>query len=159
MQEQNEQTESRWQKIGTQGEVLAIDAKKWVAVIDNKTEMMWAINPSKTADFPNPKKMLKWSDARAWVDYVNTQGWCGFNDWRLPTLKELKTLITKNKQPNLFIREDIFNDINIESCCVWSSSPFTRLSYHWWVVHFGDGDSNCKIKYNRNNVRLMRSSR
>ncbi len=154
--QQDEKTESRWQKIGQHGELLNFDALHWAAAVDKKTKLMWAINPSKTVKFPNPRK-ITWDKAVLWVDYVNKKGWCGFKDWRLPTLKELKTLITKNKQPNLFIREDIFNDINIESCCVWSSSPFTRLSYHWWVVHFGDGDSNCKIKYNRNNVRLMRS--
>ena len=72
--QQNEQTENRWQKIGQHGELLNFDALHWAAAVDKKTKLMWAINPSKTADFPNPKDGMKWDDAMVWADYVNTQG-------------------------------------------------------------------------------------
>ena len=112
MQEQNEQMESRWQKIGQHGDLLNFDALHWAAAVDTKTKLMWAINPSKTADFPNPHKRKKWLKANEWVEKVNKKGWCGFSDWRLPTIEECESLIVENKQPNLYIREDIFNDIN-----------------------------------------------
>ena len=45
--------------------------------VDEKNKLMWAINPSKTADFPNPQEMKKWSEAKQWVDYVNKEKWWG----------------------------------------------------------------------------------
>ncbi|HNP02360.1 MAG TPA: DUF1566 domain-containing protein, partial [Agitococcus sp.] len=131
-----------WQKIGLQGEKLAADAPQWAAVIDEKTQLMWAINSSKTASFPNPNKRINWKDAMTWANYVNTQGWCGFNNWRLPTIDELKTLLTQRKQPNLYIREDIFSDIPKKYYWAWSSSPFAALNSHnAWIVNFYGGYS------------------
>ena len=100
MQEKYQDMENHWQKIGQHGELLAIDVPQWSAVIDKKTQLMWAINASKTANFPNPKNEITWDDAQVWVAQVNKSSWCGFTDWRLPTIDELKTLITKTKQPN-----------------------------------------------------------
>jgi len=156
MQQQNEQMESRWQKIGTQGEVLAIDSKKWAAVIDTETGMMWAINPIKTANFPNPRKMLTWSDARAWVDYVNTQGWCGFNDWQLPDVFDLKTLIITNKQGGLCIDQNLFKDFSTNRVCnsVWSSTSSSDV--YAWVTSFDQGREFTSLKNNCRTVRFVR---
>ena len=147
-----------WQKIGLQGEKLAADAPHWAAVIDEKTQLMWAVNSSKTASFPNPKKAMNWSEALAWAKQVNRSGWSGFNDWRLPTIGELKTLLTKHQQPTLYLKENIFNDINNKNYWVWSSSPVAGNSHNAWIVNFGYGsDLNYHKGYNYY-VRLVRSS-
>ena len=95
MQEKYQDMENHWQKIGLHGELLAIDVPQWSAVIDKKTQLMWAINTSKTANFPNPKNEITWDDAQVWVTQVNKSGWCGFADWRLPTIDEQKTCLQK----------------------------------------------------------------
>ena len=146
-----------WQKIGLNGEKLAVDAPHWAAAIDKKTQLMWAINPSKTANFPNPNKGMNWEDAVAWAKYVNTQGWCGFNDWRLPTIDELKTLFIKHRQPTLHLNEAIFNDTN-KYYGVWSSSPVASYSNYAWIVNFSLGLDYFSVKSNNYYVRLVRSS-
>lgn len=146
-----------WQKIGLNGEKLAADAPHWAAAIDKKTQLMWAINPSKTANFPNPNKGMNWEDAVAWAKYVNTQGWCGFNDWRLPTIDELKTLFIKHRQPTLHLNEAIFNDTN-KYYGVWSSSPVASYSNYAWIVNFSLGLDYFSVKSNNYYVRLVRSS-
>lgn len=154
------EAEKNWQKIGQQGELLTFDAPHWAAAIDKKTQLMWAINPSKTASFPNPNKDMNWEDAMAWAEYVNTQGWCGFNDWRLPKIEELETLITKNKQPKFYICQLVFNDKD-EISKVWSASNDGK---HY--VDFSgpnEGFSNNSYKYHKfythwAYVRLVRSS-
>ncbi len=152
-----------WQKIGQQGELLTFDAPHWAAAIDKKTQLMWAINPSKTANFPNPSERMNWDDAMAWAEYVNTQGWCGFNDWRLPTIDELKTLLTKDKQPTLHLNQVIFNDIedyddDMIYHYVWSSSPVAHGSSSAWIVPFNNGLDYSNNKYYYYYVRLVRSS-
>ncbi len=147
-----------WQKIGLQGESLAVDALEWAAAIDEKTKLMWAINPNKTTDFPNPKKRMTWNDAMAWVSHVNKTGWCGYSNWRLPTIDELKILITKKKQGDLFIRVDVFTDINTNIYWVWSSSPVANNSNYAWFVNFYNGYDNDHLKSYSYYVRLVRSS-
>ena len=147
-----------WQKIGLQGEKLAVDAPQWAAVVDEKTKLMWAINPSKTADFPNPKEKMTWEEAQAWAKYVNTQGWCGYKDWRLPTIDELKTLITKKKRGDLFIRVDIFTDINDFMYWVWSSSPVASSSDSARLVNFYNGYDGYNDKNFSSYVRLVRTA-
>lgn len=125
---------------------------------------MWAINPSKTANFPNPSERMNWDDAMAWAEYVNTQGWCGYYDWRLPTIDELKILLTKDKQPTLHLNEVVFNDIdlnfNVKLYRVWSSSPVADGFNNACFVSFEDGYDYFHGSYKLNNyyVRLVRSS-
>ena len=147
-----------WQKIGLQGEVLAVDAPQWAAVVDEKTKLMWAINPSKTADFPNPKEKMTWYEAQEWVKQVNRRGWCDHSNWRLPTIEELKTLLTKEKQGDVFICVDVFTDINTAYYWVWSSSPVANNSNYAWIVGFNAGNDYYNVKYYGSYVRLVRSS-
>jgi hypothetical protein len=146
-----------WKKIGLRGEKLAVDSPQWAAVVDEETKLMWAVNPSKTADFPNPKEKMTWDEAQAWVKYVNRGGCCGYKNWRLPTIDELKTLITYGMQGDLYIRADIFTDINTDNGYrVWSSSPFANSS-GTWIVSFGYSDFNRNIMGVNYYVRLVRS--
>jgi len=144
-----------WQKIGLHGEKLAVDASQWAAVIDEKTNLMWAVNSSKTADFPNPKEAMTWDEAQAWAKYANRSGWCGYNNWRLATIDELKTLLLPKKYMSLFIREDVFIDINTNSYRAWSSS---HVAGGAWFAGFNYGDSYGGIKSYSLFVRLVRSS-
>ena len=148
-----------WQKIGLNGEKLSANAPQWAAVIDEKNKLMWAVNSTKTANFPNTNKKMTWDEAHEWAKYVNRSGWSSFNNWRLPTIDELKALRTQNKQPTLYIREDIFNDINDKrGYWVWSSSPVGYYSGSAWFVDFNNGYGNHGyIKNNHYYIRLVRS--
>lgn len=146
-----------WQKIGTNGEILPVDALQWAAVIDPKTKLMWAINPSKTADFPNPKNRMKWDDTKRWVDYVNSQAWCGFNEWRLPRILELKSILVDTKSVSLYLREDVFNDIDRTMYCVWTSSKWARYSNYVRVVDFSNATFGNDYISSYHYLRLVRS--
>ena len=149
-----------WQKIGLRGEKLVVDAPQWAAVVDEKTKLMWAINPKKTTDSTNQKEKMTWDEAQEWAKYVSRQGWCGYNDWRLPTIDELKTLLLLKKYKNLHLREDVFADISINtnSYWVWSSSLVAGNSNYAWIVSFDNGYGSHYTKYVNHYVRLVRSS-
>jgi len=159
-EQQNEQIENRWQKIGQHGEFLDFDALEWAAAVDKKTKLMWAVNPSKTASFPNPKKAMTWYEAQERANCVNAQGWCGYKDWRLPTRDELRTLITKKGDFSIRICTDIFTDINVgnDGYTVWSTSPMTDVNDGVWFVNFVVGDFYAYHKYLNYYARLVRSS-
>jgi hypothetical protein len=147
-----------WQKIGLQGEKLAVDAPQWAAVVDEKTKLMWAVNSSEAVNFPHQLKPMTWDDAKDWVVQVNSLSWCGCSNWRLPTIDELKTLLLPKKYKNLHLREDVFTDINTNSYWVWSSSLVAGNSNYAWIVSFDNGYGSHYTKYVNHYVRLVRSS-
>lgn len=149
-----------WQKIGINGEKLAIDAPQWAAVIDEKANLMWAINPRKIDSFPNPKEKVTWDEARAWVKYVNKCGWCSYKNWRLPKIDELETLIMSKQKDGLCIDQDIFNDINSKHYDVWSSSVHSYSNYsgkRLSTLCFAIGGQSYEHIEKTSYVRLVRS--
>ena len=58
------------------------------AVLDSRTGLMW----QKTDSYHDRKKGMNWYEALEYVDGKNTEKFAGYNDWRLPTLDELRQL-------------------------------------------------------------------
>ena len=54
-------------------------------ITDNATGLMWSKNDSRIG--------MNWQSALAWVQTKNTANYLGYNDWRLPTAKELQSIV------------------------------------------------------------------
>lgn len=109
----------------------------------------------------------KWNDAiEASVDF----NFAGYNNWRVPSVDELKTLIhCSSNMPKTWndtgdkckgsydyptiVREAFPNTPN----WFWSSSPDAFLNSNAWYVFFNYGYSGSYSKGNSNHVRLVRS--
>ena len=61
-------------------------------VTDKATGLMWAQADS--------GKGLDWQEALAWVQEMNAQNYLGHNDWRLPDVKELQSIIDYTRSPD-----------------------------------------------------------
>ena len=73
-----EKQQERYIKIGDDGALLAGDATEWVAVLDTRTNLMWAVEVL-------PARQT-WKKALKAPEKLTTGG---FKDWRLPTVEEL----------------------------------------------------------------------
>lgn len=161
---------SGWQKIGASGESLSVLADSWCAVIDEKSQLMWAINHNLAEKYPNCSD-LTWFNANLqgaegfvnqgkntgdWLAYVNTKGWCGFYDWRLPTLAELKSLLTTEVSRYYHIREDVFTDMQSLGSRFWTSTVDNKSKEYAWAMYFGYGHDGLAHKSYTLNVRLVR---
>ena len=64
-----------------------------LTVYDRNTGLTWQSSPDSNGDgVLNRKDKLTWTQAQAWPAKLNAAKFGGFNDWRLPTIKELYSL-------------------------------------------------------------------
>lgn len=91
-------------------------------------------------------------NTQAFVDKMNKNAWCGFADWRLPTRKELISIVDYgNARP--MIDSDYFPEVGQY---VWTSTPLALGSTSAWGVNFDYGNSFSIDKRNARQVRLVR---
>ena len=96
-----------------------------------------------------------YGDWDALINASNNANLCGFNDWRVPTIDELKTLVDDGRSdPSI----DVHYFPNTLSASYWSSSPRAGYSRYAWIVHFNDGNDYYSSRSNDRRVRLVRSS-
>lgn len=96
-------------------------------------------------------------DASRYVQDVNALKPCGFSDWRLPTVLELRTLFDHSKTTGLLINTTWFP--NTATASLWSGEgSSTSASDAWRVYPFGAGESIQDPRSSTHAVRLVRGS-
>lgn len=169
-------------KISDAGMALPNSATDWACVKDNVTGLMWEV---KTNDYgihhkdwtyiwyePDNTKnggaagqqdqdggscgYTSQCDTYAYVKAVNTEGWCGFEDWRMPTKKELVSIVSySNYSPP--IDSTWFPNTGHY---FWSSDPdASDSSYAWYVSFYSSGSSDRYNKKSGFHIRLVRSGK
>ena len=120
-------------------------------VTDNLTGLMWARN----GNLPGSKKT--WTEA---IDYVtginNSGGLCGYNDWRLPNINEIESLVNA-QEPNTaeWLNAQGFN--NVQSDLYWTSTSYSRFAYYGWLLNLYYGHMDIFDKSNPAYVWAVRS--
>lgn len=164
-----------WQKIGRHGELLPASSPNWGAVADRGRGLMWAVNWQAGDTFPNrgdltwynpdrasnggsPGNPNRGINTHAWLYQVNRDGWCGYHDWRIPTLDELKTLITGAVHTYYHIREDVFPDMSALGSRFWSATPDPDSHSSAFAVYFGYGQTGVTLKTHPLFLRLVRTA-
>lgn len=125
-------------------------------VNDKKTGLMWTrcslgqndVNCSKG----NPIT-LEWKEALKVVRLANINSFSGYNDWRLPNMKELSSII-EVKCHNPAINTLVFP--NTVSDGYWSSSPYANYDDNTWIVSFDYGHNYHSNKAMGHHIRLVR---
>ncbi|MCP3953421.1 MAG: DUF1566 domain-containing protein, partial [Desulfobacterales bacterium] len=160
-------------KLDAVGNALDSSASSWSCVKDNVTGLVWEVKQNKdgSADANNihdADNTYRWGGETAqetsygtyhpdWDDLVegsNTASFCGFSDWRVPTLKELENLVSfYRNSPSI----DTVYFPNTYASYFWSPSPYANSSSHAWGVDFSYGNAYGSNRGNFKYVRLVRS--
>ncbi len=93
-------------------------------------------------------------DTEKYVADVNAIALCGYVDWRMPTRKELQSIVHYGRA-NPSIDSTYF--LNTPNSVFWSGSPNAYYSSYAWVISFGDGQAGSGNIVHSNSVRLVRS--
>ena len=99
-------------------------------VLDRRTGLMW--QKSGSDDY------MPYENAERYVQQLNQRRFAGYNDWRLPTIEELSSLMENKKMNRGLYIERVFD--NKQRWC-WSGDQ-KRSSGSRWVVDFSNGDAD-----------------
>jgi hypothetical protein len=162
-------------KMSATGAALPASATSWNCVKDNVTGLMWEIKtddgglhdkdntyswyePNNTkngglAGYQNGGSCFGSAcDTNAYVKAVNTAGWCGYKDWRMPNKEELYSIVDYGHY-NPAINTAYFP--KTVSDAFWSSSANFRSFSAWWV-RFSSGRTDNFDKAYSTAIRLVR---
>lgn len=112
---------------------------------------------AETTMLKDPATNLIWEDTyhveETKLNYAQAATYCselhlgGFEDWRIPTLKELMTIIDYNRYKPAIFREFRFVE---KETLYWSNTRYVRNADEYWGVVFKDGStSNASETYDR----------
>lgn len=130
---------------GTAGATAATD---WACTKDNVTGLVWSMQSTSAT----------WDVARA-ATYPsaghNAEARCGYSTgWRLPTRRELLSIVHYGKTSGAAIDLDYFPGTG--SVAYWSNDLYLPNSARAWVVAFGGGYAGDFHQVNSFQVRLVR---
>lgn len=126
-------------------------------VADTQTTLVWmrcAVgqqwNGSSCAGEPQP---MDWKEAKQMVERLNREGYAGRNDWRLPVLPELASIVER-RCFNPRMNEAVFP--GAPSKVFWSSMEKSGAAGLAYALDFGGGAAQAASKELKGAVRLVR---
>ena len=177
-------------RLNANGDEQDADATSWSCVRDNVTGLVWEVKTDdgtfQDGDFTyawysdevnggfegdltgaNATCLLTNCNTSAYVEAINTQGLCGFFDWRMPTHDELFSLMHLGIADDVAIDEDYFpNSGSVSSTPLWywTSVPSADgvnndNAQNAWALDFDSGVDNFLNKSSAARVRLVRAGR
>ena len=157
-------------KLDSSGNPLAASATEWYCVQDNVTGLIWEVKTDDGGihdkdnsygwggvsaigkDSPN-REGTYYDDWDVLVNGANSTKLCGFDDWRVPDIEELRSIVDYSRT-NPSIDADYFP--NTASSRYWSASPYANLSYDAWQLYFSYGNDDNNVRDYDYHVRLVR---
>jgi hypothetical protein len=125
-------------------------------VTDKKTTLMWkrcpeGLSGSSCTTGTATKYTYKTSIERA--DASENQPFATYSDWRLPNIKELVSLVARDRHEPA-INSTLFP--NTPSASFWSSTPYAYDAYGAWGLYFNNGNDDYDLRDGNYYVRLVR---
>ena len=127
-------------------------------VTDTRTGLMWKVCAEgqtwNGSGCDGTAAEMTWQAALAHAQDAQFPSGGGHSDWRLPNLKELRSLVEECRTSPA-INDSIFPQA--PSSYFWSGSPYARDSDSAWGVGFSSGNANNNNRNTQRSVRLVRS--
>ncbi len=159
-----------YQKLGYGGQELHESATDWIMVRDNVTGLIWEVktddgsvhdkdntytwyDSNSATNGGNPGTAGDGTDTEDFIQELNLQSFGGFSDWRLPTAKELLSIMHLSViNPAI----DIEPFPNAVSGSYWSTTTVAAAIDRAWFVSFSYGGLDRHYKSTPLYVRAVR---
>ncbi len=135
-------------------------------ILDKWTGLVWEkLDRKESGGNHRYDVQLTWNEAFLKVAVLNVTNFAGFNDWRLPNVRELQTLTQFGaSMPAVWppFLEDCSPDCDLLDCsCThgdlhWTSTTLLRAPASAWVVDFNDGGTYANPKISTATARAVR---
>lgn len=142
--------------------IYDVENKTW---FDEDTGLMWQVKIDSTEEHGR----FPWNDIFRYCDNKNKENYDGFNDWRVPTIEELETLVTNDSNPNsygydeeTFIKKPLLYSMSMRYGRFWSSTSNHKNSDFAFGINFNRKRVNSqskngnKEKYKTRYIRCVR---
>ena len=128
------------------------DGGKWIMTRDNVSGLIWEIKTSANRD-----DRYTWYDAEdIFIAGLNSSNFGGFDDWRLPNVKELSSLVNSGAySPSI---DTAWFPFTGYPYYYWGTSAYGEYSESAWIVGFLSGDIGGNDKSLSYYVRAVRAS-
>jgi len=156
-------------KLSADGSELPVDATEWSCVRDNFTGLIWEV---KTNDggIQDRYESYRWGGKGAFgnndanrqgtyynewnnlVDHLNNSNLCGKSDWTLPTVEELTSIRTHQKNGNQVDAQFFPNNIDV---IYWTANPSANNNSRAHFVSFKNSDDGHVGRSTYQRVRLV----
>ena len=166
-------------KLDANGNDLPDTAESWVMVRDNVTGLIWEVKQNKdnAADYGNPHdadNTYTWynsnlfenggepgmpgtgTDTEDFLDALNAATFGGYSDWRLPSIKELGSILNLENQYPAIDTAYFPNTNDIDGSQYWSSTSFFANPNYAWYLYFWYGHGSYGGKSGSGYVRAVR---
>ena len=126
-------------------------------VTDKNTRMTWmrcALGQKWDGkDCAGIAQTYSWQEARDVITRMNEQGYAGHNDWRLPLVPNLASIVER-RCLNPRINEEVFPETALGP--FWTSMEKKGRTKFAYIVDFGEGNAGPLDKERKAHVRVVR---
>lgn len=160
-------TKAHYTKLNAKGKQANDKPGAARCVLDNQSGLVWELKTDDNS-IHDKDNTYRWGgrgaeqigaiffdDWNALLDATNSEKLCGFSDWRVPTIEELKTLVVEGVNPAI---DAEFFSLTMANP-YWSASAYKNYPEHGQTVNFEAGVSYYYNGFRGNPValRLVRS--
>lgn len=130
------------------------------SITDTLSQLMWVTNTNLIKS-RNPELLasvndggdISWSAGLDYVKFLNNESYLGYNDWRLPNVVELQSLLNAQQENESWLSNQGFSNIGNSLSILdnyWSSTSYLAISVgNAWGINLLTGDTPSLNKTSR----------